>query len=196
MDWVELRDVRIQCHIGILDWEQERTQPLVLDLRMGLDLDGAAGGDLSRSVDYAAVLQQLTWLAVQGRWRLLESLGTAAARMLLLPPAEPRAPIERVVLSMHKPEVLGGAAVPTVRLERESAWAQLQVRELAPEIVGELLVETPHASAWRVRLAPGARWELPRGGVALRLAGDLPEGMRSHALRSRDGGAALVVLHT
>src|SRR5438552_9505950 len=73
-DWIVLSGISLRCVFGLYDWEQRSAQALVVEVAMALDLDGAAGGDLSASVDYAAVLNQIGFIAVCGKWRLLESM--------------------------------------------------------------------------------------------------------------------------
>src|SRR5262245_24260481 len=95
-DWVVLSGMSFPCLIGVLDWEQERAQALSAEIALALDLDGAAGGDLGASVNYAEVLEEVQFIAREGRWRLLESMATAMARHLLAPPspAQARAQVE------------------------------------------------------------------------------------------------------
>ena len=63
-DWIVLSGISLRCVFGLYDWEQRSAQALVVEVAMALDLDGAAGGDLSASVDYAAVLNQIGFIAV------------------------------------------------------------------------------------------------------------------------------------
>ena len=58
-DWIVLSGMSLPCVLGLHDWERRGPQALVAEVGMALDLDEAAGGDLSASVDYAAVLDQI-----------------------------------------------------------------------------------------------------------------------------------------
>ncbi len=174
MDQIVLDRLRFDAIVGVLPGEQAVAQPLEMDVRMGLDLsEAAATGELGRSVDYAAVAEQLRFLAQQGRWRLLESLASAAARLLLAPPAvgEERAAVEEVEIVVRKPAILDGRATPGVRFVRRGAPLRAVVGPSGVRI--ELLEATPLSAAYRVHVAPGVRWEVPPG-LALRvIAGTL-----------------------
>ena len=133
---------------------------------MGLDLDPAAGGILAKSVNYAATLEQVQFIAEHGRWRMLESMGTAMARLLLSPPApgEGRAQVEHVVVLLSKPVVFEGRAVPSVELRRARAWCDLMTVPASDRGVRiEVLNESIESGAYRVHLEPGADWTAPAG---------------------------------
>lgn len=168
LDWIELQQLRFEAIVGILAFEQARAQPLELEICLGVDLDGAgATGDLAQSVDYAAVAHQTRFIAQQGRWRLIESLGTAICRLLLAPPSalEARTAIQGVEVHIAKPTILEGLAVPSVRLRRQRGWCTLRTHE-EPGARIETLEATPLSGAYRVHILPGATWQ-PSIGVAL-----------------------------
>ena len=123
-DWIVLSAMSLPCVLGLHDWERRGPQALVAEVGMALDLDEAASGDLSASVDYAAVLNQIGFIAVHGRWRLLESMVAAMARHLLSRPAPGEAPaqVDCVWIKVTKPDVFGGRALPSVELLRDRAW--------------------------------------------------------------------------
>src|SRR6185436_5684326 len=99
-DLVSLSKVSLSfpCVLGLTEWERRGTQTLELELAMNLDLDAAASGDLRKSVDYAAALDHVKFIAQRGRWLLLESMAAAMARLVLAPPAagEKRAQVHSV----------------------------------------------------------------------------------------------------
>lgn len=138
--------VDVSCLVGILPRERVEPQPLQIDLFLTLDLHRCGEtGDLGASVDYGAVDAQIRFLAVEGRFRLLESLALAIARLVLLPPlpGEARAAVERVSVTIRKPTVLR-AAEPRVVVCR------------GPEVLrGDVLVDVPEVRIRRVA-APAA----------------------------------------
>jgi FolB domain-containing protein len=158
------------CVLGITEWERRETQTLELELAMNLDLDGAAGGDLRRSVDYAAALDHVQFIAQHGRWLLLESMAAAMARFILAPPAEGerRAQVRCVVVRLRKPDVFGGKAIPSVEIQREESWYDArEVPGAAPARI-EILQETRQTGAYRIHLPPATQWT-PPPGMALQL---------------------------
>lgn len=176
-DWVSLSKVALAfpCILGISEWERRETQTLELELAMNLDLDEAAGGDLKRSVDYAAALEHVQFIAQHGRWLLLESMAAAMARFILAPPAENerRAQVRCVVVRLRKPEVFGGRAVPSIEIQRDAAWyepRELPLGTTAPARV-EVVQETRQTGAYRIHLPPAARWSVPSGTKLQMIAG-------------------------
>jgi FolB domain-containing protein len=166
-DWIYLSKVSLSfpCVLGVLDWERREAQTLELELAMNLDLDRAAAGDLGRSVDYSAVLDQVQFIAQHGRWLLLESMAAAMARLVLAPPApgEPRAQVKGVLVRLRKPDVLRGRAIPAIEIRRDDAWyrtEEIALPELAPARI-EVLQETRQTGAYRIHLPPGVRWVVP-----------------------------------
>jgi FolB domain-containing protein len=166
-DWIFLSKVSLAfpCVLGVHDWERRQEQTLELELAMNLDLDRAAAGDLGRSVDYSAILDQVQFIAQHGRWLLLESMAAAMARLVLAPPApgEPRAEVRGVLVRLRKPDVLRGRAIPAIEIRRDHDWYRTEVLELpeaAPARV-EILQETKQTGAYRIHLPAGSRFVVP-----------------------------------
>jgi dihydroneopterin aldolase len=161
---IGLTDFVFEASLGVLDREQRATQPLSVDVFMAFDPTPAAGGDLARSVNYAGVQTQIQTIAQCGRWRLIESIAVAIANLLLAPPgpAEGRAQVDEVRVTLRKPTILDGA-VPYVCLARRAVDAAREARTPAPGVTVEVLVEADVQGAYRVHLAPGAAWTPPLG---------------------------------
>ncbi|MEZ4319241.1 MAG: dihydroneopterin aldolase [Myxococcota bacterium] len=174
MDWIVLQDLRFDAVVGVLAREQAAAQPLDVEVKLGVDLDESGGtGDLSKSVDYASIAHQVRFIAQQGRWRLIESLGTAVCRALLAPPGEQeeRAQVERVEVRIRKPTILDGLAVPGVTLRRTKEWCKL-VRTKAPSRTTlDRLEATPLEAAYRVHIEAGTAWQPPPGVALFVVAG-------------------------
>lgn len=172
-DWIELTDFAVDAVVGITDPEQRTVQPLSFAIRMEADLSVAADeGRMDATVDYAAVQAQVSFLAQYGRWRLIESLGYAVARLLLAPPApaEERAAVDVAEVQIRKPQVLVGA-VPGVGVRKRADDVDLQTRMIPPKLWLDVLCELPDVGAYRAHLEPGAPWEVPAGTAVMLLAG-------------------------
>jgi len=163
-DWIHLEGFSFPCILGLLDWEQHTSQTLSIELSMGLDLDPAAAGDLARSVNYAATVDQVQFIAEHGHWRMLESMGAAIARLLLAPPAlgEARSQVMRAVVRLRKPDVFRGRAVPSIEIRRDRAWCELALLPVSSSGARvEILQESVESGAYRVHLDEDSAWTPP-----------------------------------
>ena len=162
-DTIELSGFEFDTIIGILDSEQRATQRIAVNIKMELPLGASASsGTLDTSINYADVQAWTMTIAQQGKWRLLESLVHAVARLLLAEPAscEGRAQIHAVEIEIRKLQILNDA-VPGVRIRREREWCDLQESEVSPGVQLGTLEATPVQGAWRVRLEPDTSWVVP-----------------------------------
>lgn len=83
MDTVFIRGLRVQTIVGVYAWERELVRPLILNLEMGTDTRAAAASDQVRdAIDYAAVAEAVTAVAVKLQPQLLETLAETIARDL------------------------------------------------------------------------------------------------------------------
>jgi dihydroneopterin aldolase len=181
-DWIHLREFCFDCVLGIYEHERQHGQRLAVELSMRLDLSRAADGDVSRSVHYGEVLEQVQFIAQRGHWLLLESMAHALACRLLSPPlpGEQRAQIEEVVLRLAKPDVLGGRALPSIEIRREAAWLTSKPAvSLSDDTRIVPLHETAESGAYHVFVASGKTWTVPRGAAAMAIAGKVVVADRS-----------------
>lgn len=189
MDWIELTDLKVDAIVGILPFERVTPQPVELAIRLGMPL-GPIGdsGDLGLGVDYAAVEQQVRFAAEAGRFWLIETLGLALARWLLLEPTpdEERGRIEAVEVSIRKPTILEGRAVPGVRIARSGEGRVGELFE-GTEVIA--LVRTERDALSRVRLDDSG-FSLPEQHCALLIAGSARAAERSLAPGDRVAGPA------
>lgn len=115
-DRITIDSIPVSCIVGILPDERVRTQPLVLTFEATLDVtEAAVTGALSRTFDYAAMAQELTFILEAGCFRLLE---TAALALCSYAFARPGVALTSVSVRIAKPMALEGKGVPTVTLVR------------------------------------------------------------------------------
>jgi len=123
--WIHLEDIRVEVIIGIHPLERTTTQPLVINLEMGLDksswIKSATFGALSASVDYAQVARQVQEVAEYGCFRLLESLAYLITYMILRTPerCEQRTPLKAARFTIRKPKALSDQSTPTPAISGE-----------------------------------------------------------------------------
>lgn len=84
MDKIFIRGLKVRCIVGILPREREEEQELVLDIVMSHPLDVCAkSGDLSLSINYAAVAEAVTSFVGERKAELLETLGEELCAFIL-----------------------------------------------------------------------------------------------------------------
>ncbi len=156
-DTIAIRELRLDAVVGVHPHERDQPQSLVFDVELHLDTEEAAVQErLSRTVDYDAICRQIVFLLQSCKFRLIETAAHALARYLLAPPApgERRAQIESLRMRLSKPEALGGAAIPSIEIERHRSWVTL-AREDKPFGTVDVVHETQDAGIYRLNVAPG-----------------------------------------
>jgi len=156
-DRIEIQRLHVECVIGIYPHERECLQPLIVDLTLELDLEGAGANEaIAQTVDYAALSHQVRFILEHGHFRMLETAAVALLRYLLAPPArgEARAQILAAEIRLEKPEALRGAALPAVQMQRSADWVALE-REYKPFGEVDVIHETQDVGIYRLCLAPG-----------------------------------------
>jgi dihydroneopterin aldolase len=110
-----LRDLRIDCIVGIYPHERAAEQPVVLDIDMDYDFAPAASSEaIEDAVDYDHVVASVTCLIQSRKFHLIETMAEETAAMLLS--AVPR--LQAVRLEIRKPAAVPAAAHSYVRVER------------------------------------------------------------------------------
>lgn len=83
-DRILIRDLLVRGILGILPEERTRKQDILINIIIHYDLRNAATtGDLSRSVDYAAVVRRTVQRVEEGEDFLAETLAHDLARLIV-----------------------------------------------------------------------------------------------------------------
>jgi dihydroneopterin aldolase len=83
-DVIELRTLRVDAIIGVLEKERQRAQPLAFDIDIHRSFAKAAkNDDLTKTTNYAEVLTLASRIALEGQFLLLETLATRVANAIL-----------------------------------------------------------------------------------------------------------------
>jgi 7,8-dihydroneopterin aldolase/epimerase/oxygenase len=99
-DRLALRGIRAFGHHGVLEHERRDGQEFVVDAVLGLDTRAAGrADDLSRTVDYGRLSQQLADAVGSEPVDLIETLAQRLADVCLAQPL-----VEWVELTVHKPQ--------------------------------------------------------------------------------------------
>lgn len=77
---IEIRGLRVLCHVGVPESERAVAQPVEIDLHLTVDVDRASRTDLvTDTVDYGAVADAVAAAVTDGEHALLERLAGLAA---------------------------------------------------------------------------------------------------------------------
>ncbi|MCH7788906.1 MAG: dihydroneopterin aldolase [Acidobacteria bacterium] len=86
-DRVELNGLRVMAHCGVTAAEREQAQPLLIDLEVHCDLRSAGTtDDLAETVDYGVLGVEISELAEEVPFVLLERLAERIAQLVLTRP--------------------------------------------------------------------------------------------------------------
>jgi dihydroneopterin aldolase len=97
MDIVFLHDLKVECIIGIFDWERRIRQTLHIDLDMAADIKRAAASDaIADTLDYKAVAKRVVEFTDASQFQLVETLAEKIAGLVL---AEFKVPWVRVCVN-------------------------------------------------------------------------------------------------
>ena len=110
-----LKDLRVDCIVGIYPHERAATQTVMLDLELDYDFAAPAGSDaIADAVDYDGVAASVTALLQTSRFQLIETMAERAAALLLA-----HVPVATAVrIEVRKPAAVPAAACSFVRVER------------------------------------------------------------------------------
>jgi dihydroneopterin aldolase len=112
---VGLKDLRIDCIVGIYPHERVEEQPLFVDVEVDQDFAAAAASEhVDQTVDYDHIAAGLTDLARQRRYQLIETFAEDAAALIL----DRWAAVDGVRIEVRKPKAVPAAACSFVRVER------------------------------------------------------------------------------
>ena len=114
MDIIYLHDLKVDCIIGIWEWERRTTQRLTIHLDMAVDIKRAAASDsITDTLDYKSVAKAVRELVSSSQFQLVETLTEKIAELIM---AEFKVPWVRVKL--NKKGAIRGASDVGVILER------------------------------------------------------------------------------
>lgn len=83
-DCITIREMEIQCRIGVPDEERATPQKLAVTVSMSIDTAAAAqSDDIEHTIDYYSVYQQIHTLAAAKPRRLIETLAEEIAEMVI-----------------------------------------------------------------------------------------------------------------
>ncbi len=155
--FIDIRDLRVKCLIGV--WRHERTTPQELSVDVSVEIDGRAAAesdDLNTTFNYAGIANQISFILEEGRFKLLETACWMIQRCLLLsPPDGVNRPIARSVdVRLSKFGVLPGDAIAVVRSVAHAADVAYEEEE-KPWGTVDIVAESRDVGLYRLNLSPG-----------------------------------------
>ena len=176
-DTIRVRNLEVDCIVGVYPEEREQLQPLIIDIEVDLDTREAAHDETIRhTVDYARLTREISFVLENARFQLLETAAEALARTVLSAFEATQA----VRVTLEKPSALPGPTRPSLSIRRHR-----DTRTLLNLPFGNL--DMPWAgrstSIHRVRLRPG-------GGVELNAAADFMAVLAEQAGRTGEPTSA------
>ena len=156
-DRIEIRDLEMECIVGVHPRERLMPQPLHLDVCLFLDTRAAGmSASLHDTVDYARLAGDLRFLLSSCRFYLLETAAEALCRFVLIPPLDgrPTAQVSAVRMTLRKPEALDGIATPSLTVFRRREDMTYSVEKSAFGEV-DVILATRECGVYRLRIDPG-----------------------------------------
>lgn len=114
MDIIFLHGLKVECVIGVWEWERRIKQKIEIDLDMAADIRSAAATDqLEDTVNYKAIAKRVISHVENSNYQLVEALAESVANILV---AEFTVPWCRV--RINKGGAVRGARAVGVVIER------------------------------------------------------------------------------
>lgn len=115
MDKIIIRQLQLETRIGLLPWEQESRQRVLVDLDIATDITAAAvADDIEGTVNYAEVCDRVAILADREKFKLIETLAEQIAQLVLRDFSA-----ARVTVTVNKVDVLPQVASVGICIARQ-----------------------------------------------------------------------------
>jgi dihydroneopterin aldolase len=109
-----IKNINVDCIIGILEHERHTLQPITIDIAIDLDVtDCIVEEDIAKTIDYAHLTHEVREHCIAKKYRLIE---TTAVNLCDLVLAYPQA--QKVTLTVTKPLALGGSGIPAIQVTK------------------------------------------------------------------------------
>ena len=117
MDKIYIRDLKVQCIVGINPHERVEAQDVCINITMDCDCSAAChSDDIADTVNYKTLKDELVAFVKASEFFLVEKLAEEIASRCLA-----RDRVSRVVVCVDKPGALTGARSVAVEIERSRA---------------------------------------------------------------------------
>ena len=115
MDKIIIKELTIECIIGIFPHERVEKQPVVIDITIFTDLQKAALSErLEDSVDYFALREEIVQHVQKSDYLLVETMAENIANICLANPL-----VEQVTIGLSKPLALEDVKTVAIEITRK-----------------------------------------------------------------------------
>lgn len=119
LDYILIEGLKVTASVGVHAWEKVLRQPLLIDLKLGCQLDAPGRSDnLSDTLDYAQITQFVQDRTQGGQFNLLETLANQIADDILQNFGQGPCHIESVQISLKKVRIIPGTQHVGVQVTR------------------------------------------------------------------------------
>ncbi|MFP6813464.1 MAG: dihydroneopterin aldolase [Moraxella sp.] len=113
-DMVFVKGLKVDAVIGVYEWEQQITQPLIFDIEMvGCQYQASQTDNIEDAINYKSVSERVAEVSIANKVALLERLAQLVAEMILAEFAP-----EKVTVTIHKPTAIKQADSVGVKITR------------------------------------------------------------------------------
>ena len=115
LDEIRICDLRFRCIVGVNEDERHKTQEIVAQITLCVDLSRPGRTDaIEDTVDYKALKKEILAMAEHSQFRLIEALAHSIAEVCLRHDG-----VERVAVVVEKPGALRFARTVAVKIVRD-----------------------------------------------------------------------------
>ncbi len=121
LDKISVRNLKVDCIVGLHPHEFKRCQPLLIHIDFYLDTRVAARTTrIKYTADYSRIAAEVDFILQYSKFKLIESAVEAISQHILSGQflEKPTTAIEAVRVTMEKPEALDGYAIPSIEILR------------------------------------------------------------------------------
>jgi dihydroneopterin aldolase len=117
MDKIFLSALRVECIVGIWEWERRVKQTVVLDVEMAADIRKAAASDrIEDTIDYKRVAKRLLAFVGDSQFQLVETLTERIANLIIT-----EFGVSWVKVRLNKQGAIRGARDVGIEIERSAS---------------------------------------------------------------------------
>ena len=99
---LQLKRLKVDTYIGVYDWEQKKTQPLYITIKIDLNSDSASKSDLLEdTLDYESLQNRVKEHVESTRFALIEKVAADVHGIVMESPC-----VKTAVVDVEKPSAL------------------------------------------------------------------------------------------